>query len=253
MRKVVARAASVVFLSGALVGLWAETTQVADSAVLEVSGPAPTAPPTQVSPIRPAKPGVLVAWSKVADLSIYAAPGGPATQTLSNPNSLGAPLVLLVNATKQSWTEVYLPERPNESVGWIRTNDVSLVNDDERIVVNLSQRHLDLFRGSQVVFQATTAVGSPESPTPTGHFFVTEVLKLTDSDGVYGPYALGLSAFSNTYFTFDGGPGQIAIHGTNEPSSIGEPSSHGCVRLADPEIAQLAVQVQTGTPVYIST
>jgi lipoprotein-anchoring transpeptidase ErfK/SrfK len=234
------------------VGLWAETTQFADSAVREAPGPVVTAPSTRVSGNKPVQPGVLVAWSKVTSLSVYAAPGGQPTQTLSNPNSLGAPLVLLVNATKQGWTQVFLPERPNESVGWIRTNDVNLVRDDERIVVNLRKRHLELFRGSQVVFQATTAVGSPESPTPTGHFFVTEVLKLTVPDGVYGPYALGLSAFSNTYFTFEGGPGQIAIHGTNEPTSIGEPSSHGCVRLADPEIAQLAVQVQTGTPVYIS-
>jgi lipoprotein-anchoring transpeptidase ErfK/SrfK len=126
------------------------------------------------------------------------------------------------------------------------------VRDDERIVVSLSRRHLELFRGSQLIFQATTAVGSPESPTPTGHFYVTEVLKLTEPDGVYGPYALGLSAFSNTYFTFEGGPGQIAIHGTNEPTSVGEPSSHGCIRLADTQIAQLALQVQSGTPVDIS-
>jgi lipoprotein-anchoring transpeptidase ErfK/SrfK len=249
LKKLVVRAVLVGVVSGAFVVLWAETTQFADMTVRDVAARASR---TEATGQPAGQSGALVAWSKVADLPVSSSPGGRSTQSLSNPNSIGAPLVLLVDATRQSWIRVELPERPNGAVGWVPTNDVSLVRDDERIVVSLSRRHIELLRGSQVVFQATTAVGSPESPTPTGNFYVTEVLKLTVPNGVYGPYALGLSAFSNTYFTFEGGPGQIAIHGTNEPTSVGEPSSHGCIRLADPQIARLAVQVQTGTPVEIS-
>lgn len=232
-------------------GLWAGSTQSAVSPVRVVNGPAASqGAGTPGGATEQA--GVLVAWSKVQGVDVYVAPGGSRKQILSNPNSLGAPLVMLVAATRPGWLLVYLPERPNGSVGWVPAREVSLVRDDERIVVNLSSRHIELMRGSQVVFQATTAVGSPQSPTPTGRYYVTEVLKLTDPDGAYGPYALGLSAFSNTYLTFEGGPGQIAIHGTDEPTSIGEPSSHGCIRLANPLISELAVQVQTGTPVDIS-
>ena len=57
------------------------------------------------------------------------------------------------------------------------------------------------------------------------------IVKLTDPGDVYGPYAMGTSAFSNTYYSFDGGPGQVGIHGTNQPWVIGSYASHGCVRL----------------------
>jgi lipoprotein-anchoring transpeptidase ErfK/SrfK len=204
-------------------------------------------------PALPKPVGVLVAWARVPSLPVYSAPGmRQPTQSLPNPNNLGAPLVLLVNSVRGEWVQTYLPERPNESLGWIPRSDVSVVRDPERIVVSLSSRHLELFDGEKIVFQAVAAVGSPASPTPTGHFYVTERLKVADPvDSPYGPYALGLSGYSNTYYSFDGGPGQIAIHGTNEPSVIGEYASHGCVRLNNTEIAALVPQVEAGTPVDI--
>jgi lipoprotein-anchoring transpeptidase ErfK/SrfK len=164
---------------------------------------------------------------------------------------LGAPLTLLVSAVQGGWLQVYLPERPNEFTGWVTRTNVTLTTDDLRIVVSLSARKVTLYRGGSQVLQASAAVGSPDSPTPTGHFFVTEDLQLTDPTGPYGPYALGLSGFSNTYYSFDGGPGQIAIHGTNQPQVIGGYASHGCVRLTNPEIAALVQQVPAGTPVDI--
>jgi lipoprotein-anchoring transpeptidase ErfK/SrfK len=157
-----------------------------------------------------------------------------------------------VASVRQQWVEVYLPERPNGSVGWTLASEVTLVRNPERIVVSLASRHLELLRGSQVIFQATAAVGSPDSPTPTGQFFVTEVIKVTGPPSAYGPYLLGLSGFSNTYTSFDGGPGQIAIHGTDQPWEVGQYASHGCVRLNNAEISLLANQVETGTPVDIT-
>jgi L,D-transpeptidase catalytic domain len=199
----------------------------------------------------PRAEGALVAWAKVRSLPVYKQPAGRSAGSLANPNELGAPLVMLVNSVRGSWVEVYLPQRPNESLGWTPSGDVTMVRDPDRILVDLDRRHIELIRGSQVVFQSTAAVGSPESPTPTGYFYVTEVLKLTTPDSAYGPYALGLSGFSNTYYSFDGGPGQIAIHGTDEPSSIGEYASHGCIRLGDAEITTLASLVEAGTPVQV--
>jgi hypothetical protein len=200
--------------------------------------------------------GVLDAWAKVASLPIFARPGGnPArkpAQSLPNPNYLGAPLALLVNKVESNWLQVYLPERPNELLGWTLAKDVTMDWNPDRIEVSLSRRHLELLRFGHVVFQTTVAVGSPDSPTPTGFFYVTEVLKLTDPGDAYGPYALGLSGFSNTYYSFDGGPGQIAIHGTNEPWVVGTYASHGCVRLDNPNITTLATQVEAGTPVDIT-
>jgi len=42
-----------------------------------------------------------------------------------------------------------------------------------------------------------------------------------------------------------------AIHGTNQPESVGRAVSHGCVRLRNEDIAKLYAVVPVGTPVYI--
>jgi lipoprotein-anchoring transpeptidase ErfK/SrfK len=218
------------------------------------SGPAPVSATDPDTPAIAAPPAgsVYVATSTVASLPIYATPRafGP-EQSLANPNPLGAPLTLLVNAVQGGWLQVYLPERPNESLGWVSQGNVALATDDDHIVVNVTSRQVTLYRDGAQVYQASVAVGSPDSPTPQGHFFVTEVLRLTDPGDAYGPYALGLSGFSNTYYSFDGGPGQIAIHGTDQPQVIGGYASHGCVRLTNPDITTLATQVPAGTPVDI--
>ena len=210
--------------------------------VASSDGPALSAPPGSV----------LVATATVPSLPIYGTPRAlVVTQTLANPNPLGAPLTLLVNAVQGGWLQVYLPERPNETMGWVTRSNVNVTTDNEHLVVSLSTRQVTLYRVGAQVFRASVAVGAPDAPTPTGHFFVTEVLQLTDPGDAYGPYALGLSGFSNTYYSFDGGPGQIAIHGTNQPWVIGGYASHGCVRLTNPDITALASQVPAGTPVDI--
>lgn len=236
-------------VAGLLVVGWTGRTQSATSLKLTLRLPAPHV----IKPANKPKPfGVLVGWAKVPSLPIFAAPGGKPSQSLPNPNSLGAPLALLVNKVRGNWVQVYLPERPNESLGWTAASDLSTEWNPDRILISLGKRHLELLRDSRVVFQANVAVGSPESPTPTGSFYVTEVLRLTDPGDAYGPYTLGLSGFSNTYYSFDGGPGQVAIHGTNEPWVIGQYASHGCVRLDNADITALATQVEAGTPVDIT-
>ncbi len=42
-----------------------------------------------------------------------------------------------------------------------------------------------------------------------------------------------------------------ALHGTNDPASVGRSVSHGCVRLRNEDIQQLYAMVPIGTPVYI--
>jgi lipoprotein-anchoring transpeptidase ErfK/SrfK len=209
--------------------------------------------PVPTDPALTPPPGsVLVATATVPSLPIYTSPRAlGSAQTLANPNPLGAPLTLLVNAVQGGWLQVYLPERPNEITGWVTRSNVTLTTDNDHIVVNLGARTVTLDVAGKQVFQSSVAVGAPDAPTPTGHFFVTEVLQLTDPGDAYGPYALGLSGFSNTYYSFDGGPGQIAIHGTDQPWVIGGYASHGCVRLTNPEITKLATQVPAGTPVDI--
>ena len=81
--------------------------------------------------------------------------------------------------------------------------------------------------------------------------YVTDVLDTGNDGGAYGPFALGLSAHSETLSEFGGGDGQVGIHGTNDPSSIGNNVSHGCVRVPNDIVSQLAAIVPLGTPVTI--
>ena len=90
-------------------------------------------------------------------------------------------------------------------------------------------------------------------PTPTGIYYIVELLKQPDPNGPYGPYAFGLSAYSHVLYSYGGGPGQIGIHGTNNSNSIGHSQSHGCIRIPNTIISQLATELPLGTPVKIGT
>jgi lipoprotein-anchoring transpeptidase ErfK/SrfK len=94
-------------------------------------------------------------------------------------------------------------------------------------------------------------VGKPSTPTPRGRFFVEESVRmLPGSAGT--PYALATSARSNVLQEFEGGPGQIALHGVgNLGGTPGTAVSHGCVRLADGPIRWLAARIGPGVRVTI--
>jgi lipoprotein-anchoring transpeptidase ErfK/SrfK len=82
---------------------------------------------------------------------------------------------------------------------------------------------------------------------------VEEDVRLNGLD-VGGPYALALSARSNVLQEFDGGPGQIALHGLDNIGGIlGSAASHGCVRLSDGAMGWLVRYVGPGVPVTITS
>ena len=224
--------------------------------------PSSISPPTTAAVLTPVDPTVayglpsydtVVAYAQPSSIGVYPAPGAASpTSSLSNPNNLGAPLVFRVTRVAGPWIEVMLPVRPNGSRGWVREADVKLFSDEYRVGVLLGARTLVLYKDGQEIERQPVIVGSPSAPTPTGDFYATELLKAPNSSGPYGPYAFGLSGFSDVFSEFEGGPGQIAIHGTNVPQYIGQAISHGCVRMRDEDIARLAGVLPVGSPVLIS-
>ena len=211
-------------------------------------------PATAEDELAKLAPGArAVAYVKGPSVTVYPTPqvGAPAA-TLSNPNSLGAPLVFLVQSARGNWLDVLLPQRPNGASGWIQSSTVRLYSDDFTVVVHLGAHTLELYQAGRLVQTHEVAVGNPASPTPPGQFYVTELVASGDPNGAYGPYAFGLSDFSNTYTEFDGGPGQVAIHGTDEPWVIGSSASHGCVRLENSQLLTLVKVLPVGTPVLIT-
>ena len=98
----------------------------------------------------------------------------------------------------------------------------------------------------------TAIVGKPSTPTPHGAFFVEESVKLRAGDAG-APYALALSARSAVLQEFDGGPGQIALHGLmNVGGVLGTAVSHGCVRLDNDAMRWLVGRIGPGVPVTIT-
>jgi lipoprotein-anchoring transpeptidase ErfK/SrfK len=187
-----------------------------------------------------------------ADLQVFAQPGDatPST-TLPAATGFGSARALLVDAVNGDWVQVLLPTRPNGSTGWIRAGDVELRRVDEAIEIDLTSRTLRLLVDGEAVVTTPVAIGTPDNPTPTGRFYVVDKLATGDPDSVYGDFALGLSGHSNKLTDFAGGDGQIGIHGTNDPTSIGQAVSHGCIRVTNDVITQLADLVPLGTPVVI--
>ncbi len=218
--------------------------------------PAPTVAPTRrPSPAPSPSPGqaypAYAATARVADVGIYDRPGGGVRMTLANPQPSGAPLTFLVRSRAEGWTEVLLPVRPNGSTGWVRDSAIDVRGVPYRIDVARGAHRLRLYSYDTLVEEFPIAVGTENTPTPGGVFYIKELLIPTNPDGFYGPYAYGLSGFSNVLTSYNGGQGVIGIHGTSEPDSIGRDTSNGCIRMANADITRLAALLPLGTPVRI--
>lgn len=200
----------------------------------------------------PAQRQSIVAQAVRSTLAVYRTPHTTRPfLLLSNPTPNGAPRVVLVKRRIPGWENVYLPVRPNGSTGWVRDADVDLSLDPYRVVVSRSSHRVTVYRNGRIALSTEAAVGRSVLPTPTGTYFLSELLKQPDGNGMLGPYAFTLSAFSNVLYSYGGGPGQIGLHGTNTPGLLGRDVSHGCIRISNGAIATLARMLPLGTPVVI--
>jgi len=145
------------------------------------------------------------------------------------------------------------------------------------IHVSVAQQRLSLRRGRCVerTFPVSTSkfgLGFEEGSlkTPTGRFRIAEKIgegqpisiayksriprqpspEMLRSDDLVMSRILWLDglepANANTYSRY------IYIHGTNHEEAIGEPASHGCIRMKNADIAELFDLVEVGTPVVIA-
>ena len=221
---------------------------------------------------------LLAAWAP----SAQAAPARvPATQELaalkapqearSRPDARSAPIALVpavrpitgertvlpvvrtgTGADGLPWLQVRLPGRPNGRTGWIARRGTTRLTTPWHLVVDRSARHVTVYQAGRVVRVFAAIVGRPATPTPRGEFFVEEIVQLA-STASGAPFALALSARSYVYQEFEGGPGQIALHGVaNIGGTLGTAVSHGCVRLDAASITWLAWHIRTGAPVTIT-
>lgn len=151
----------------------------------------------------------------------------------------------------RSWVRVRLPGRPNGHAGWIPASRTRRGATEWHLTVDLSARQVTAYRDGRVDRRFRAVVGHPSTPTPRGRFFVEEAVALASEDAG-GPFALATSARSEVLQEFNGGPGQIALHGTNHLTDpLGSAASHGCVRLSGPAITWLAKRIGRGVPLTV--
>lgn len=106
-----------------------------------------------------------------------------------------------------------------------------------RIEVSINARWLRLYHNSALQKQYPIAVGRMLTSTPVGNYII--VNKAPNPGGPFGTMWMSLSKQS------------YGIHGTNDPSSIGKAVSHGCIRMQNKDVEELARIVPNGTPVDI--
>ena len=216
-------------------------------------------------------------WTGPASAHVIPAPAVKPTQRLaalrsaheafSKPTRQSAPLgrvrarrpltgertVLPVIGARAGWLHVRLPGRPNGHTGWIRRHATVLGTTGWHIVVETSSRRVIVYRRAHPIRVFKAIVGKRSTPTPHGQFFVEESIRLRATD-VGAPFAFALSSRSNVLQEFDGGPGQIALHGLDNIGGVlGSAVSHGCVRLADSAMRWLVVRIGPGVPVTITS
>ena len=236
------------------------------------AAPAPAPPPPPVAPVIVAdssEPEIVIPAQAPQGPSIVARTRGgtvpafariPADPTTTAPTwnfdpetMFGSPTTFLVTAEVGGWLQVVLPIRANNTRGWIPRDTVTLATTNMRALVTISARNVTVYDGNEVVADISAVVGKPSTPTPTGLFYVTDVIDTQDSGGVYGPYVLALSARSEVFDFFNGGEPLTALHGTSSPGLIGTAASNGCIRLPNDMSTFLATRLPLGTAVYIQS
>jgi lipoprotein-anchoring transpeptidase ErfK/SrfK len=236
------------------------TTTVPTTTTTVVPAATTTVPATTTTVVPATIPDSLVIQpyyqivQALGEVHALDSPGGAIVQTLDRLNVLRKVTTLLAigptgPSGAEGWYEVLLPGRPNGSTGWVSSDEVNESVVTTAVVVHLGAHLLTLYEQGSEVADYPVGVGTAASPTPAGTFYVIGVLKY-GSNGTYGPCAIGTSAFSETLTDWEYG-GVIGIHGTSDPSSVGESVSHGCIRMDSGDITQFAEAVSLGTPVFI--
>jgi lipoprotein-anchoring transpeptidase ErfK/SrfK len=160
---------------------------------------------------------------------------------------------LPVIARHKSMVEVRLAQRPNQNTTWIKAKNASFRVTYKALLIDLSKRRIYVFNKGVQKYSFPIGEGRPNTPTPTGHYFVAFHAPGNAPD--YGPLTLQTSAHSEVFKTFEGGSDAIiAIHGPiNTDAQIGSNGtrvSNGCIRMHLTNLKHV-VSVPDGTPLTI--
>lgn len=119
-----------------------------------------------------------------------------------------------------------------------------------RVVVDLSDRELYVIRGGEVERTYPVAIGKPGHPTPRGEFRIRRIIWNPGWVPPDAAWARGKKARA------PGDPqnpmGRVKmffkepdyyVHGTHQEDSLGRAESHGCIRMRNDDVIELAKTV----------
>ena len=130
------------------------------------------------------------------------------------------------------------------------------------VKIDTKTNMLGVFEGDKIIAAYPVTVGSAQTESPIGEWKVRRITKMPTFR--YDKEMLEHGERSSNFHLLPPGPRNpvgvmwialnkkgIAIHGTNEPDSIGRSASHGCVRLANWDVVRLATKIKSGDSVSI--
>src|SRR2546421_3415626 len=202
---------------------------------------------------RPAG-GVTVEHVKTGGkVNLHARPNGRVIARVGSRTDFGSPQTLSVAARRGSWLGVINEDVSNGGLAWVKAPGHALkpLRTDVVLRVNIERKRLELVDGNRVERKIPVGVGRPGSPTPKGRFSVTDKLSGRPYGGAYGCCILALSGRQTNVPPGWRGGDRLAIHGTNDPGSIGRRSSAGCLHADARDLRLLMRKVSLGTPVLI--
>ncbi|MDH4112081.1 MAG: L,D-transpeptidase [Actinomycetota bacterium] len=147
------------------------------------------------------------------------------------------------------WGRVEIPYVWPRRHGWIALRGLARHTTDIEVQVDLSEHRITVSKLGRELFAMPAATGTSVSPTPPGEYFVTD--RIPFAGGSLGTFAFGISGIQPNLPPGWTGGNQLAIHGTNAPSSIGRSASAGCLRVSERSLERLKPLLQLGTPVIV--
>jgi lipoprotein-anchoring transpeptidase ErfK/SrfK len=131
---------------------------------------------------------------------------------------------------------------------WLHSSPaVAVADEGVHLSADLSQRRLAVMDNNGEVTTYGVAVGSPKYPTPPGTYTIRKIVwnpPWVPPDREWAkqkePQAPGSAANPMRVVKIYFKEPDYYIHGTNDPESIGEAASHGCLRMEAGDAANLA-------------
>ena len=130
------------------------------------------------------------------------------------------------------------------------------------VKIDTGTNMLGVFEGDKIIAAYPVTIGSAETESPIGEWKVRRITKMPTFR--YDKEMLQHGQRSSNFHLLPPGPRNpvgvmwialnkkgIAIHGTNDPDSIGRSGSHGCIRLANWDVVRLATKIKSGNSVSI--